>query len=218
MKKEFRAHISYLKAHELQIAACENKVETLFGFELNPCITTGNRTQKPSIVRPAQGYEIIHTDRGGLTTMHHPGQLVVFPAIDLKKRNLGVRQYVDGLLSVSQRVLSRFGVQTARTDSPGLWAFNGKLAFIGIRIVHGWTQHGVSINVSNAIEDFSFINSCGLTSQSYASIASLTENSPSCSEVFEVWCEEFFLTPGFKSSINVISKDSSLGAVGSAFP
>ncbi len=218
MRFQFQTGLCYLNAHELQTKAAEKNLETLFGFELQRCITTGKRDPVPSIVKLDPRYEVVKTDRGGLTTMHHPGQLVIFPAINLRFRNLHVRDYVELLLTVTQKTLRHFDVQTARTDSPGLWTFSGKLAFVGIRIVNGWTQHGLAINVSNAIEDFSLINSCGLTSQRYASIQSLTGHELSCARVFNVWCDEFFLTTGFKSSINTVSNDSSLGAVGSAFP
>lgn len=107
-------------------------------------------------------------DRGGHATFHSPGQLVIYPILKLSSHGLTVRDYLCALQETTIEFFKQSGIKThAKDDSPGIYTDKGKIAFFGIRIKKGVAFHGLSINVSNEMEDFSLIRSCGLNSESF---------------------------------------------------
>lgn len=171
---EFYPKLTYSEASELQNdfhqKVCNETFSwALMGLEHTKVITLGRRAEPQSnIVVDASvlseaGYEVVLTDRGGEATMHQPGQLVIYPIVPLRKYSLGIKAYVDLLLETTKEVLERLEIATISSlDRPGLYTNTGKIAFIGIRVDQGVSRHGISINVSNDLKDFSYISSCGV--------------------------------------------------------
>lgn len=115
---------------------------------------------------------VIDVERGGDLTYHAPGQMVVYPLLDLRRRGLLVRPYVELLLRALSDTLASFGIVTVRQpEAPGLYVpmpggvgmFQGKakIASVGIRISRGCTFHGVSLNVNMDLTGFRRIHPCG---------------------------------------------------------
>jgi lipoyl(octanoyl) transferase len=105
---------------------------------------------------------VLHVDRGGQVTYHGPGQLVVYPLLDLRRLRIGIRELVGALEGSVIELCAGFGIQAeARSDARGVYVEGRKLASIGLRIRRGCSYHGLALNVVNDLEPFSRINPCG---------------------------------------------------------
>ena len=136
-------------------------------------------------------FELFQVERGGQATLHSPGQLVVYPLLTLKKYGIGVRQYVAHLERATMETLYDFGIQTQkRCDEPGLYTDEGKIAFFGVRVQEGRTQHGMALNVTNDLNLFRAIHSCGRQKECFDSMERYGF-SDSLEELFARWCQNF---------------------------
>lgn len=105
---------------------------------------------------------VVQIDRGGQVTYHGPGQLMIYPLIDLKRAGLGVRALVTALEQAAVATAADFGIEAAsRADAPGVYVSGQKIASIGLRIRRGASFHGMAFNVAMDLEPFSRINPCG---------------------------------------------------------
>lgn len=105
---------------------------------------------------------IVQIDRGGQVTYHGPGQLMIYPLIDIRRANIGVRELVTALEQCVVDLAAEFGIDAAsRCDAPGVYVDGVKLASIGLRIRRGASFHGMALNVDVDLEPFSRINPCG---------------------------------------------------------
>jgi len=125
---------------------------------------------------PCPGVEFIKTDRGGELTWHGPGQIFIYPVIDLKKRRIGVRQFTSMGLKAISRALGVFGVRCDVSLNPaGVWVQcvekPKKIASVGLRIVRGVSSHGFSVNVNCDLQPFSLFSPCGLNSSQITNLA-----------------------------------------------
>lgn len=153
--------------------------DTVIFLEHNPCITIGVQGNHDSIVVSRQllknkGIEIYETDRGGSITYHGPGQIVCYPIIDLNNYGCDVTTYARNLEEMVIRTLNSFGISSRRKKNyPGVWVDGKrKIAAQGISVYRWVTMHGISLNVSPAMEHFSLIIPCGLTGYE---VVSMTE-------------------------------------------
>lgn len=106
---------------------------------------------------------MIVTDRGGETTFHGPGQIMLYPVINLRQRGIGVRDYVYLLEQSCIDLLAGMGVHADRRSGfPGIWLETGKIAALGVRVTHGVAYHGMALNVDVDVRWFAAINPCGL--------------------------------------------------------
>ena len=105
---------------------------------------------------------VVDIDRGGQVTYHGPGQLVVYPLLDLSRRSLGVRALVEGIEQAVVATLAAWDIDAAgRRDAPGVYVTGRKVASIGLRIRRGRSYHGLALNVAMDLEPFARINPCG---------------------------------------------------------
>ena len=105
---------------------------------------------------------VVNIDRGGQVTYHGPGQLVVYPLLDLRRHGLGVRDLVTALEnSVIETVKEWRLAAVARRDAPGVYVDGRKLASVGLRIRRGCSYHGMAFNIKMDLEPFLRINPCG---------------------------------------------------------
>jgi lipoate-protein ligase B len=110
-------------------------------------------------------------ERGGDITYHGPGQLVVYPIIDLRDAGLRVLDYVTDLEEIIIRAAKDWGVVAERNPmNRGVWIENKKLGSIGITVRRGVSFHGIAFNVNVALEPFDWINPCGLKGISMTSM------------------------------------------------
>src|SRR6185369_15417139 len=112
---------------------------------------------------------VVEADRGGKTTFHGPGQLVVYPVLKLKERD--IHSYVRDLLQVVLSVLEEYGViGELRPGSPGVWVGERKIASIGISVRKWVAYHGIALNVSPELSNFDLIVPCGAPGQPVTSM------------------------------------------------
>lgn len=155
---------------------------TVLLLEHEPVITLGARKDKNELIAPAQmlskeGIELVQIRRGGGATAHNPGQLVMYPIINLKKLNLGVNEYIRQLEDIGIELLDSLGVDADRKKGyPGLWVGEQKIASIGVRVQKWVTYHGIAINICNNLSIFDKIVPCGLAGVKMISAEKIIEN------------------------------------------
>lgn len=138
-------------------------------------------------------FEQIHkTHRGGKITLHNPGQLIVYPSLNLKHYHLSIKAYVELLLEVSKLCLADLGLKTEiqMQENIGLYVDGKKIGSIGLRCQKGWVSHGLSINVTNDLEKFKLFDVCG---QSSTQLTSLKNEGLDISthQLFSFWIKYF---------------------------
>jgi len=127
----------------------------------NPVYTLGQKGKKAHIL-DAKNIPIIQSDRGGQVTYHGPGQWVFYLMMDLKRKNIGIRQFVSNMEQSVIDLLALRGIKaSANPDAPGVYVDDAKVAALGLRIKHGYAYHGVSLNVDMDLDPFNWINPCG---------------------------------------------------------
>jgi lipoyl(octanoyl) transferase len=105
---------------------------------------------------------VVQIDRGGQITYHGPGQVVVYLLLDLRRRDYSVRGLVNRIEQAVIDLLASYGVTAQRlTGAPGVYVGNAKIAALGLRIKHGCSYHGVSLNVDMDLAPYAAINPCG---------------------------------------------------------
>jgi lipoyl(octanoyl) transferase len=139
----------------------ENTPDEIWFCEHERVFTLGLNTKPEHLLAPGD-IPVIQIDRGGQVTYHGPGQLMVYPLIDLRRAGLGVRDLVTALEQSVVDLASEYGVAAAsRPDAPGVYVDGAKLASVGLRIRRGSSFHGMALNVDMDLEPFSRINPCG---------------------------------------------------------
>jgi lipoyl(octanoyl) transferase len=145
-------------------------------FVEHPSIfTLGMNGSREHVIAPGD-IPVLQIDRGGQVTYHGPGQLVVYPLIDIRRQKLGVRQLVVALERAVIDFAASLGITaTCRRDAPGVYVNGAKLASVGLRIRRGASYHGIALNVSVDLEPFSRINPCGYEGLAVTRLADLCD-------------------------------------------
>jgi lipoyl(octanoyl) transferase len=151
----------------------ETTPDELWFTEHPPVFTLGLNAAREHLLAPGD-IPVIQIDRGGQVTYHGPGQLMVYPLIDLKRSKIGVRDLVTAL---EQSVVDLMGlhdiVAVARADAPGVYVDGRKIASVGLRIRRGSSYHGMALNIDVDLEPFSRINPCGFNDLEVTDLRSL---------------------------------------------
>jgi lipoyl(octanoyl) transferase len=130
-------------------------------LEHPPVFTQGMAGKAEHVLQPGD-IPVVPIDRGGQVTYHGPGQLVVYPLLDLRRLRLGIRELVVALEQSVIALCAAHGIEAAgRRDAPGVYVGLRKLASIGLRVRRGGSYHGLALNVDGDLEPFSRINPCG---------------------------------------------------------
>ena len=191
--------MEYLRAWELQKAlACQvaegHHPNTLLLLEHPPVYTIGRRGKREHVLLDdgqlsELGISLHEIDRGGQVTYHGPGQLVVYPVLDLREWG-GPVKYVRTLEQVIVKTLADFGIAAGLIEGlTGVWACpehsrrmgsektclerSRKIAAIGVKISRGVTYHGLALNVNTDLSRFDHIIPCGITNRGVTSIERL---------------------------------------------
>lgn len=140
-------------------------------FLEHPPVFTQGQAGKAEHVLAAGDIPVVASNRGGQVTYHGPGQLVVYPLLDLHRRGFGIRTLVTLLEDTMVATLAAYGIEAfARAEAPGVYvrrAFERgieemrKIGSVGLRVSRGCSYHGLSLNVAMDLEPFSRINPCG---------------------------------------------------------
>ena len=131
-------------------------------FLEHPPVFTLGMNSKPEHLLGTGDIPVVQIDRGGQVTYHGPGQLVVYPLLDLDRAGLGVRALVEGIERAIVATVAQWGITACgRRDAPGVYVGPRKLASVGLRIRRGCSYHGLALNVAMDLEPFRRINPCG---------------------------------------------------------
>jgi len=151
----------------------EATADEIWFTEHERVFTLGLNTQPEHLLAPGN-IPVIQIDRGGQVTYHGPGQLMIYPLIDLRRAGLGVRDLVTALEQCVVDLAAEYGIEAAsRCDAPGVYVDGVKLASVGLRIRRGSSFHGMALNVDVDLEPFSRINPCGFKGLELTDLARL---------------------------------------------
>ena len=175
--------MDYLEARDLQLAQVEKvhsgqEPNTLLLLEHHHVYTKGRLSKQSDILLPeaelaARGVPVYETDRGGQVTYHGPGQLVVYPIVNLKDWG-GPVKYVRALEQVIIATLAEMGVDAhCESGNTGVWTGQGKVAAIGVKISRGIAFHGFAVNVNTDLSYYQNIISCGIADRPVTSMAAI---------------------------------------------
>jgi lipoyl(octanoyl) transferase len=174
------------RAHRRVLAGAA--APTLILVEHEPVITLSKRRCAATNLRAPQevlarlGIEVHQTDRGGDITYHGPGQVVLYPIVELASYRLNIGRYMRWLEQIVIDAVAAFGVQTFREPKlAGVWAHDpqhgpataAKLCAVGVRVERGVTLHGAALNVNTCLEHFQTIVPCGLADRPVTSLERL---------------------------------------------
>lgn len=149
--------------------------DEIWFLEHPPVFTLGMNASRDHVLAPGD-IPVVQIDRGGQVTYHGPGQLVIYPLIDIRRASLGVRDLVTALERSVIDFAAQHGVAAeCRRNAPGVYVDNRKLASVGIRIRRGASYHGMALNVNLDTEPFARINPCGYAGLEVTRLADLTE-------------------------------------------
>src|ERR1700683_2106872 len=119
--------------------------DEIWFLEHAPIFTLGMSARPAHLIAPGD-IPVVRIDRGGQVTYHGPGQLVVYPLIDMRRAALSVRDLLNALERSVIEYAARFGVDAqCRIGAPGVYVDDRKLASVGLRIRRGGSYHGLSL-------------------------------------------------------------------------
>lgn len=150
-----------------------DSADELWVVEHEPVFTLGQAGKPEHVLAPGE-VPVVQVDRGGQVTYHGPGQLVVYPLLDLARLKVGVRDYVCRIEQAIIDTLDEWNIGAVRRDgAPGVYVNDAKIAALGIRVRRGRSFHGLAFNIAMDLEPFSRINPCGYAGLQVVSLADL---------------------------------------------
>ena len=176
--------------------------------------TMGARGGRTSVRLPEEALPapLVDTDRGGDITWHGPGQLVVYPILDLRRRGLGAAEYIGALEGMLLDTLADFGIEAALVEGRrGIWIGNEKIAALGIRVQGGVSLHGVALNVSPDLSWFDAIVPCGLEDAGVTSMSRLLGRTVRVAEARKAMMHAF--TRRFDARLVTVACEMASGAL-----
>ncbi len=186
------------KQWQQKLIADSSHPDVLMLLEHPPVYTLGTGSSLKFVkFNSDAGYELHRSERGGEVTYHCPGQLVIYPILNLRRHQMDLHWYLRQLEEVVIRLLADYGLISKRIPGlTGVWLNDKKVAAIGIKVSRWVTMHGLAINVNNDLRGFEQIVPCGIKDRS---VGNLLEFLPTVSleEVqersIEVFCQTFHL-------------------------
>ena len=139
----------------------DNSPDELWVVEHDPVFTQGQAGKEEHLLFPGD-IPVVKVDRGGQVTYHGPGQIVIYPMLNLRRRDMGVRELVTLIEDAIVATLAKYDITAAaKPDAPGVYVDGKKIASLGLRVRKGCSFHGLSLNVDMDLEPFKRINPCG---------------------------------------------------------
>jgi len=157
------------------------KKEEIWILEHQKVYTAGSSTPKEFKIKKINNIPVIFINRGGKITYHGPGQLIIYPILNLRKRKLNIIEYINLIENLLIKVFEQNNIKlfTIKETNRGLWTKdqiakkNKKIVFIGLRYSKGVIYHGISINFDLHLVNFKKINPCGLNAGQISSLKEL---------------------------------------------
>jgi len=171
--------------------------DELWLTEHHPVYTQGLNGRQQHLLNTGD-IPVVKVDRGGQVTYHGPGQLVLYCLIDLKRQGLGIRKLVTLIEQSIINVLSDYAIEAhARSDAPGVYVGDEKIAALGLRIRKGSCYHGLSFNLDMDLSPFAGINPCGFKGLQVTQLADLV-SSYSRQDVQQNLCAQLIKVIGYE--------------------
>lgn len=180
---KYIGHVPYAESMKMQQEIHETVLKgnqffdgCILALSHEPVITFGKYSKESNLlvdekILEHDGVNLYRSTRGGDVTCHEPGQLVVYPVLNLKKLGIGVKAYVKLLEDTICSFLRKSGISGETLDGrPGVWVDNKKIASVGINISRHVTSHGVALNISNSLKTFAYVNPCGFPGMEMTSV------------------------------------------------
>lgn len=185
--KQLKGYVNYSeildKMEKTVKKVSENiKYEEIWFLEHKEVFTAGSSTPKEFNEEKINNIEVHKVNRGGKITYHGPGQLIIYPLINIKARNMNIIDYINVIEDICIGVFNNNKIELIRKKEKnrGLWVKGAKgsrkIIFIGLRYSRGVIHHGLSINFHNDLEKFRKINPCGLDGREISSLEELGIN------------------------------------------
>lgn len=152
---------TWRRMQQFTAARDENSEDEIWLLEHPPVFTLGQAGKAEHLLRDV-GIPVIKVDRGGQITYHGPGQLVAYLLIDLRRRDIKVREMVRKIEQALINLLAEYGIAGERlSGAPGVYVAGAKIAALGLRVKNGCTFHGLALNVDMDLSPYQAINPCG---------------------------------------------------------
>ncbi|CAM9929422.1 unnamed protein product, partial [Discosporangium mesarthrocarpum] len=142
----------------------------------DPTFTLGTGSTKDNLKFALEDapFEVFRTERGGEVTYHGPGQIVLYPIINLRRYRKDIHWYLRALEETVLRTLGKLGLQAERVKGlTGVWVGGHKVAAVGVRVKRWVTMHGLALNVDPDLADFDHIVPCGISDHPVGSLRKL---------------------------------------------
>jgi len=178
-----------LQKKTVELRQAGNIPSVLLFTEHDPVITLGRASSLRNLLCSPEelrnkGIGLFEIERGGDITFHGPGQLVVYPIVDLSSHGRDLRKYLRDLEKVIIAVLKEYGINAgAKEGLTGVWAHDYKLAAIGVAVSRWITYHGAALNVNTDLDYFKLIHPCGITEYPVGSMKMLLGKEINLNEV-----------------------------------
>jgi lipoyl(octanoyl) transferase len=152
---------TYAAMRQFTAMRLADSADELWLLEHPPIYTAGLACRAEHLPRNS-GIPLARIDRGGQITYHGPGQVVMYTLLDLARRGLKIRRYVNLLEQAVIDTLAHYGVGAQRKDgAPGIYVDGAKIAALGLRVRSAGCYHGVALNVDLDLAPFASIDPCG---------------------------------------------------------
>jgi lipoate-protein ligase B len=176
----------------------ENKIpDCLILTEHEPVITIGRNASKDNLLvsrteMKRDKIEAYNIERNGDVAYFGPGQLMVYPIIDLAARGRDLRKYLTDLESVAISTMDNLGIMaTIRKTMPGLWVNNQVIGAVGVAVSNWISFHGLTLNVCNKFDYSKLVNQWGLTNFASNSVSSILGKAVKTNSVSKIFIENF---------------------------
>lgn len=151
----------------------ERSPDELWVVQHPPVFTLGQAGKREHVLA-AGDIPVLQVDRGGQVTYHGPGQIVMYPLLDLRRLGIGVRELVDRIESSIIETLAHHGIEgLRRPGAPGVYVADAKIAALGLRVRRGCAFHGLAFNIEMDLEPYRRINPCGFEDLAVTQLADL---------------------------------------------
>ncbi|KAJ3385767.1 hypothetical protein HDU92_002863 [Lobulomyces angularis] len=154
------------------------------------------------------GADYLETARGGKITFHGPGQLLVYPILNLKNFKLGVRDYVSNLENSIISTCGDYNIKAEKGAETGVWVENDrKIAAIGIQVQRYITSFGFGLNCNTDLKWFDHIIPCGLVGKSATSISKELSTNVEIESIIPVYLKNFKKEFLIKNNVDLDEKN-----------
>lgn len=159
--------------HQFTDQRNDDTLDEVWLVEHLPVFTQGQAGKAEHLLNPGD-IPVVQSDRGGQVTYHGPGQLVAYFLINLRRKDIGVRELVTHIENLVINTLARYQINaSARADAPGVYVDNRKVCSLGLRIRKGCSFHGLALNVNMDLSPFQRINPCGYQGMEMVQVSQL---------------------------------------------